>query len=71
MFCKSHRPIIGIEALRLQGMFFEDRDLNLYTNEFLHNLAGNAFSATTVMTPLAALFLLLARVHTRDIVDAL
>jgi hypothetical protein len=38
--------------------------LTPFPDDLLHDLAGNAFSATTVMNPLIALLLLFA--HTRE-----
>lgn len=42
-----------------------------FSDDLLHDLAGNAFSATTVMNPLAALFLLFAHTRQRDGVVAM
>jgi len=37
--------LLGREALRLQGLYFADGLLANFTEKFLLNLAGNAFSA--------------------------
>ena len=67
---QSHRPLLGVEALRCQGLAFSTSDLAPFPDDLLHDLAGNAFSATTVMNPLAALFLLFAHTRQNDSVVA-
>lgn len=46
--------IIGLEALTLQGLGFDELELNMMTQANLQDLAGNAMSATVVGATLAA-----------------
>jgi hypothetical protein len=55
---QSYRPLLGREILRLQGLVFPSYILDLFKDDLLHDLGGNAFSATTCMGPLSALFFL-------------
>ena len=49
----------------LQGLFFTDKALMPLSDSLQHCLAGNAFSATTVMVPLLAMLTLLGEAQKR------
>lgn len=62
---RSVRPLLGIEALRLQGLFFDEDLLAQFPNDFLHDLGGNTFTSTTFMNPVSALFLFFVEARRR------
>ena len=57
---RINRSITGFEALMLQGFPCRHEDFESFvasrSNHFLHDLAGNAFPSTTVMSIKAAMF---------------
>ena len=38
--------LLGVEALRLQGLYFDPVEIGVFSNELLQDLAGNAFTTT-------------------------
>ena len=58
------RFLVGAEALRMMGMWFETEDrLVEFPARLLRNLAGNAFDSASFLAAWVTLQLFLARLH--------
>ena len=59
------RPLLGVESLRIQGLFFTESDPRMdgFNDAFLKDLAGNAFEASCYTASLWSGLIFLARVH--------
>lgn len=56
-FTDFGRPILGLEALALQGMPLDALNVSVETQRELHNMAGNAMTATVVAAAMLSGFI--------------
>ena len=61
------RPIVGVEALRLQGMWWQSGSpfVEKFSDKLLRDLAGNAFESSCFAAAFFSTFLLRARLYRR------